>query len=182
MNGNVAFAISKVNSQSDISRRYTRPMDRREAVKRLIDERFGGKQADFARAINRSPSLVWQCLNGHRNIGEKLAREIENKLRLKPGWLDGPSIESTLPGQLGALDSDDNPPAASSSEIDLLLASASPRSRQQLLRIAQAAADGRLSEADIKMLSDIAKRLEKGSTDHRDDYPNFQPDPADQDT
>ncbi len=85
---NVAFAISNVNSQCDISGRYTQGMSRRDALKRLIDERYGGKQADLARAINRSPSLVWQCLNGHRNIGEKLAREIESKLRLKKGWLD----------------------------------------------------------------------------------------------
>ncbi|WP_375581809.1 hypothetical protein ABWH88_06690 [Marinobacter adhaerens] len=181
MNGNVAFAISNVNSQCDISSRYTRPMNRREALKRLIDERFEGKQAELARAINRSPSLVWQCLSGHRNIGEKLAREIESKLRLKQGWLDSDSADFTLSDQ-PYTPGTDNPPAASSSEIDLLLAKATPRSRQQLLRIAEAAADGRLSESDIKMLSDIAKRLEKGSTNHSDDYPNLKPDTADQDS
>ncbi len=88
MSENVAFAISNVNSQCDISASYTRRMSRKDALKRLIDEKFEGKQADFARAINRSPSLVWQCLSGHRNIGEKLARDIESKLRLKRGWLD----------------------------------------------------------------------------------------------
>jgi phage repressor protein C with HTH and peptisase S24 domain len=63
-------------------------MNRREALKRLIDERFEGKQSDFARAIGRSASSVWQWLNGHRNVGEKVAREIERKLRLPRGYLD----------------------------------------------------------------------------------------------
>jgi hypothetical protein len=156
-------------------------MDRQDALKRLIEENFDGNQAEFARAIDRSPSLVWQCLNGHRPIGEKLARTIEGKLRLKRGWLDSNPTDFSL-SQSRYVPGSDNPPAAPSSEIDLLLASATPRSRQHLLRIAQAAADGRLSEADTKMLSDIAKRLEKGSTNHRDDYPNLQPDQADQDT
>lgn len=86
---NVAFAISHVNSQCDISRGYTAGMDRVSAVKALIKDRFEGKQADFARAIGRSPAVVWQWLNGHRNIGEKVARDIERKLRMTEGELDG---------------------------------------------------------------------------------------------
>ncbi|OEY66820.1 LexA family transcriptional regulator [Marinobacter sp. X15-166B] len=85
---NVAFAIDYVNSQCDTSRRYTPAMDRAKALRALIDEKYGGNQADFARAIGRSPASVWQWLNGHRNIGEKVAREIERKLRLHDGYLD----------------------------------------------------------------------------------------------
>lgn len=88
MSRNVAFAISNVNSQCDISNSYTGAMERSKALKALIDEKFGGKQADFARAIGRSPSSVWQWLSGHRNVGEKVAREIERKLRLPSGYLD----------------------------------------------------------------------------------------------
>lgn len=158
MNGNVAFAISNVNSQCDISSRYTRPMNRREALKRLIDERFEGKQAEFARAINRSPSLVWQCLSGHRNIGEKLAREIESKLRLKQGWLDSDSTDFNLSGQPYTPGSD-NPPAKVPPEFSALLSKATPRSYKQLMQIAEAAADGRLTDADINLLTQIANRI-----------------------
>lgn len=60
---------------------------RREVVKRLIAERFGGRNVDFARAIDRSPAQVWMILN-RRNIGERCARHIETKLRLPIGELD----------------------------------------------------------------------------------------------
>jgi len=85
---NVAFAIDSVNSQCDISGRYTVRMNREKALRALIDERFNGRQADFARAIGRSPSLVWQWLNGHRSLGEKAARDIERRLRMLEGALD----------------------------------------------------------------------------------------------
>ena len=133
-------------------------MNRREALKRLIDERFEGKQAEFARAINRSPSLVWQCLSGHRNIGEKLAREIESKLRLKQGWLDSDSTDFNLSGQPYTPGSD-NPPAKVPPEFSALLSKATPRSYKQLMQIAEAAADGRLTDADINLLTQIANRI-----------------------
>lgn len=86
---NVANAIQPVNSHSDISSRYTGGMDRVSELKKIIDSRFGGSQAEFARAIGRSPSSVWQWLSGHRNVGEKAARDIERRLRIIPGTLDG---------------------------------------------------------------------------------------------
>tara|TARA_R110000850_G_scaffold264606_1_gene393764 strand:- start:13038 stop:13478 length:441 start_codon:yes stop_codon:yes gene_type:complete len=146
-------------------------MDRRDALKRLIEKEFNGSQADFARAIDRSPSLVWQCLNGHRPIGEKLARTIEGKLRLKRGSLDSGSVDFNLSDQPYLPGS-----AVAQSEIDLLIANATPSSRRQLLAIARALAEDRLSDADIQLLGDIAKRMEKGVADHRDDYPNLKPD------
>lgn len=158
MSRNVAFAISNVNSQCDISGRYTRPMNRREALKRLIDKEFGGRQADFARAIDRSPSLVWQCLNGHRPIGEKLARTIESKLRLKPGWLDSASTDLDPSGQ-PYIPGSDSPPANVPPEFSALLSKATPRSYKQLMQIAEAAADGRLTDADINLLTQIANRI-----------------------
>jgi hypothetical protein len=61
---------------------------RRSVVRRIIKERFSGQVADFARSIDRSPAQVWQFMN-QRNIGERLARDIEDKLGLPKGALDG---------------------------------------------------------------------------------------------
>lgn len=85
---NVAFATPPVNSQSDISERYACHMDRVARMREIIDDRFDGVQADFAKAIGRSPSVVWQYLSGHRTIGEKFARHVERKLNLPTNYLD----------------------------------------------------------------------------------------------
>jgi len=69
---------------------------RRDNLKRLLDERFGGKIADLGRAIERDDAYVWQLLKGKRNIGERVARDIEIKLDLATGSLDS----ATLSGQL----------------------------------------------------------------------------------
>lgn len=44
--------------------------------------------AAFARVYGCSPSFVSQVLSGARNIGEKLARDLESKMGVPPGWLD----------------------------------------------------------------------------------------------
>jgi len=73
-------------------------MARRENFVVLIKTRFDGNQADFARAISRSSSVVWQYLSGHRDIGEKFARHVESKLHLPVGWLDkGSDKDSEVP-------------------------------------------------------------------------------------
>ena len=64
---------------------------RRAAVQALIEQRFGGRTADFARAIGRDDAQVWQFMN-QRSIGEKLARDIEAKLSLPRGALDDGSL------------------------------------------------------------------------------------------
>lgn len=162
-------------------------------LKELWERKLKGKitQEEFAYRCGWTTQGAFnQYLNGKTAIGLKALLAMSRVLDVDPEEIS-PRLASEISksgtsdfnlSQSRYVPGSDNPPAAPSSEIDLLLASATPRSRQQLLRIAQAAADGRLSEADIKMLSDIAKRLEKGSTNHRDDYPNLQPDPADQDT
>ena len=63
--------------------------DRRNIL-RIIAEQLGS-QAALARKINKSPQQVGQILSGYRNMGDKLAREIEVKLELKPGTLTMPS-------------------------------------------------------------------------------------------
>jgi phage repressor protein C with HTH and peptisase S24 domain len=94
---NVAFAIDLVNSKSAISGCYTFQMDRAKRLREIINSRFGGNQADFARHIGKSPSLVWQYLSGHRMIGEKFAREVESKAILPKGWMDAPPYTDVKP-------------------------------------------------------------------------------------
>jgi len=58
-------------------------------VKGLIaSERFGGNQAEFARAIGKSSAQVNQWLTGHRNIGDGSAANIEEALDLPRRYLD----------------------------------------------------------------------------------------------
>lgn len=63
-------------------------MDRKTILQRLVDTRFGGSQAEFARAIKRSPAQVNQWLSGHRKLGDAGARHIELTLGLAPGYFD----------------------------------------------------------------------------------------------
>lgn len=62
-------------------------MDRVAKLKALINDRFGGVQAEFARAIKRSPAQVGQWLGRHRKLGDAGARNIELELGI-PGYFD----------------------------------------------------------------------------------------------
>lgn len=73
---------------------------RRRNLRRLIQMNFDDNQSLFARTINRSESYVNRLLaqtdNEHgKNLGEKLARDIESRLRIDPGWFD--QQEADLP-------------------------------------------------------------------------------------
>ena len=63
-------------------------MDRRSKLLDLVQSRFGGNQAKFAAAINRSPSQVNQWMSGHRALGDAGARTIEVALKLPMGYFD----------------------------------------------------------------------------------------------
>lgn len=47
-------------------------------------------QAAFADRSGLAPSVISQLLNGHRNLGDALARKIEENIGIKRGWLDIP--------------------------------------------------------------------------------------------
>jgi SOS-response transcriptional repressor LexA len=78
-------------------------MDRRKLLQELIDSRFGGSQAAFARAIKKAPAQVSHWLTGHRALGDAGARHIEMTLGLPQGYFDGkargtPVLPNTEPG------------------------------------------------------------------------------------
>lgn len=64
-------------------------MNRVEIVRKLIDERFSGNQSAFARAIGKTPTHIYQWLNGIRNIGDGTARQIELALNLPEKYMWG---------------------------------------------------------------------------------------------
>lgn len=67
---------------------------RRENLRKLMTERFKGKQAAIASALDKSPNYISRCLSaapgaaGKKNIGEEFAREIENVFGLARYQLD----------------------------------------------------------------------------------------------
>ena len=67
---------------------------RRQRLLELLD-RHGGQKIALAKALGKSPAQVSQWCNHFRTISEDSAREIEQALKLPPGWMD------TLPAHLG---------------------------------------------------------------------------------
>lgn len=63
-------------------------MNRKDILRRLIDEHDGGNQAEFAKRIGVSPSQLNQWLSGHCKLGDAGARRIELALRLPQGYFD----------------------------------------------------------------------------------------------
>ena len=65
---------------------------RRLRLQELVDNRFGGSKAAFSKESGISPAYLSRLLNPKsaqpKRLGEDLAREIEARLRLAPGWLD----------------------------------------------------------------------------------------------
>lgn len=60
---------------------------RRDGLKSVLEEQFGGRQADLARAIGVADAYLWQLVNGKRPIGELVASRIEIALGLPEGGL-----------------------------------------------------------------------------------------------
>lgn len=85
---------------------------RRYRLRKLVLTRFSGKQSAFADAIGRSASYVARLFSSNpahsRNIGESLARQIEQICEVPTGFLDRPLTKAE---ELGAFDPATNPPA-----------------------------------------------------------------------
>ena len=127
--------------------------DRRTILRKLIDERYGGNVAEFARAIKKAPAQVHQWLSGHRKLGDAGASHIENAVPgLWQGYFDGEPNNDTRPTAVH----DD-----AAKYIDSLLAMATPKSREILDQIANDNARGLLTDEDIEELYRIAGYLKK---------------------
>lgn len=65
---------------------------RRRNLVAYIDEKHEGNRAEFCRAIGKNPNLINLALTKNKeyrkNIGEKLARDIEQLAGMPSGWLD----------------------------------------------------------------------------------------------
>lgn len=61
-------------------------------LKKLVDDKYDGNKAAFARAAGKNSNLIVLCLSPNpairRSIGERLAREIEQVMQLPSGWMD----------------------------------------------------------------------------------------------
>ncbi len=63
---------------------------RHQNLKWLIKERCNDTAAEMGRRLNRSPAQIGALVRKERNIGDKLAREIESVFGLEKGWMDAP--------------------------------------------------------------------------------------------
>lgn len=61
---------------------------RRLVLQRLLTDRAGGNKAEFDRMYGVDATYVSQIMGGHRSIGEKSAKKIENALDLPMGYMD----------------------------------------------------------------------------------------------
>ncbi len=59
-------------------------------IAQLIKSRFNGNATTFAGRIGRSQAQVSHWTQGVRNVGERIARDIEERLDLPRGFLDEP--------------------------------------------------------------------------------------------
>jgi len=66
----------------------------------LMGSRYGGKQINLANAINMSPTYLSRVINGQKNMGEELSREIAQSLNLPATWLDANHDLPQMRGQL----------------------------------------------------------------------------------
>lgn len=70
---------------------------RKANLRRIIQTETNGNIAAFAKRHDLDASYLSQLLGGHRNIGERSARNIENKAGLRHGQLDEQARELREP-------------------------------------------------------------------------------------
>ncbi|MDY6798532.1 MAG: helix-turn-helix transcriptional regulator [Pseudomonadota bacterium] len=139
-------------------------------LKKLWDDRFYGvlTQEEVAHRCGwKTQGAFNQYLNGKIPIGLPALLKISRALDVRPSEIS-PRLATELskngiadfdfsgePSEHGSHD----PPAKVPPEFSALLSKATPRSYKQLMQIAEAAADGRLTDADINLLTQIANRI-----------------------
>lgn len=73
---------------------------RRANLQRLISQTANGQQKLFAERVGCSVGYMSQVINGFRNLGQRVARQIENALSLPTGAMDHEAIEAERLGNL----------------------------------------------------------------------------------
>jgi phage repressor protein C with HTH and peptisase S24 domain len=63
-------------------------LTRRERLRQLIGDEYGGNVSRFGQLIGKSQSQLSSTLTGRKGFGERLARQIEVAIGLPKGWLD----------------------------------------------------------------------------------------------
>ena len=124
----------------------------------------GLSQSELARRIGKKQQAIQQILSGTTQRSRYLP-EIARETGCRLEWL----LTGVGPKRLFGPEAEirQNPPAAYeaptpiSAEIERLLGDTTPRSQTALRRIAAAAAAGRLTDDDVEVLAQLAKRLEK---------------------
>lgn len=76
------------------------PAIRRQNLQKIRDKSYASN-AELARAIGRSSSQVNDMLSGTKSFGPKIARSIEEKLKLPRGYLDEPHELEKVPMRFG---------------------------------------------------------------------------------
>ena len=121
-------------------------------------------QSELARRIGKKQQAIHQILSGTTRRSRYLP-EIARETGCRLEWL----LTGVGPKRLFGPEAEirQNPPAAYeaptpiSAEIERLLAVTTPRSQIVVRRIAAAAAEGRLTEDDLRLLEQIARRFER---------------------
>lgn len=107
-------------------------MSRQLLLKALIADRFSGSQADFARAIKRSPAQVNQWLTGNRKLGDAGARTIELALELPAGYFNQ-RLSYAKGGNIIGLELQEPAPRSDIEEVARLMRETDDRGRAMAL-------------------------------------------------
>lgn len=154
-------AIASDSFRSKIAKRYCAGM-RGDAIRQVrldnlrrlrerytlerIAERSGTNAVYLSQIANEA---MRQGGKRPRSLSDAYAAKIEQGLGLPEGWMDQPHD----------LDQPPNTPAPPTPDPAALLPLATPRSRSALERIVDAARDGRLTDDDMELLAQIARRI-----------------------
>ncbi len=152
-----------LNQQGNLNPSDTRFFVMNELKDRVLKRRkiLGLTQQELAKKAGVKQQSIQQLEDGLVKRPRYLL-ELSSALDCDPGWLSSGkgTADFNLSGQPYGPGSD-NPPTSVPPEIAGLLAKATPRSYKQLMRIVEAAADGRLSDDDVNLLNLIFERIEK---------------------
>lgn len=152
-----------LNQQGNLIRNGTRFLVMNELKDRVLKRRkqLGLTQKELAKRVGVKQQSIQQLEDGVVKRPRYLL-ELSSALECDAHWLStgkgsadfNLSDRPYIPGS-----GSPNSPAKVPTEFLALLSKASPRSHKQLMHIAEAAAEGRLTDADINLLTQIADRL-----------------------